>query len=229
MGPVGVGVESTGATTIPTWVAGVVLAAGMTVLATGGIRAQESPDTASVGEGPHSRACTLLERTIFRVDVLTLELRFGPDTAARIRRLVEAGAGRDSIAEVAMRSRDAHARIEFLRDVDMDRFLDGVRTDLRRAADAGVVGRDTFRQISRSLPRWYAFLEGRGVREGDRLVYRIRGDTLHSGYRSADGTWLLQQTDVGPERGLAVLGSYLVPASSFREGLLDSLLGGGGC
>ena len=80
-----------------------------------------------------------------------------------------------------------------------------------------------------NLPRWYAFLEGRGVLEGDRLVYRIRGDTLHSGYRSPSGEWLLRQTDVGPERRRAVLGSYLVEGSSFRERLLDSFVGDGGC
>ncbi len=201
-----------------------------TVLIPGGrpssVRAQAFPfDTASLGSGPYARTCTLLERTIFRVDVLTVDLRFGPETARRIRRLARADAARDTIARIAMRSRNAFARIEFVRDVGMDRFLDGIRRDLRRATDAGVIGRGTFHTISSSLPDWYDFLEERGVRDGDRLLYRVRGDTLHSGYRAADGDWLLQQTDVGPERRLSVLGSYLVEGSSFRKGLLDSLLG----
>ena len=67
------------------------------------------------------------------------------------------------------------------------------------------------------------------MREGDALLYRVRGDTLHSGYRAVTGELLLQQADVGPERRLAVLGSYFVPGSSFREALLDSLLGDEGC
>lgn len=186
-------------------------------------------DTTGLADGPHSRACMLLERTIFQIDVLTVDLRFGSETVTRIRRLIDAGAGRDSVAAVAMTSRNAYALIEFVRDVGMDRFIDGVRTDLRRAVDAGVIDGATYRQVSDNLPRWYGFLEGRDVREGDRLVYRVRGDTLHSGYRAADGEWLLQQTDVGPERRLAVLGSYLVRGSSFREGLLDSLLVPDGC
>lgn len=181
-------------------------------------------DTTSLGQGPHARACTLLERTIFRIDVLTLDLRFGPDTADRIRRLARQGAGRDSVARVAMRSRNAFARMEFLRDVGMDRFIEGIRDDLRQAVRGNVIDQATFDEISGSLPRWYHFLEERGVREGDEVVYRIRGDTLHSGYRSASGEWLLEQTDVGPGRRLAVLGSYLVDGSSLRDGLLDSLL-----
>ncbi|MDX1674305.1 MAG: hypothetical protein R3314_05815 [Longimicrobiales bacterium] len=168
----------------------------------------------------------LLERTLFQVDVLTLELRLGPETAAEVRRHVEARAARDSVARTALRSRNAYARIEFVRDVGMDRFLDGVRSDLRKVEEAGLIDGPTFRQISGSLPDWYSFLEGRGVREGDALLYRVRGDTLHSGYRSASGEWLLRQTDIGPERRRAVLGSYLVEGSSFREGLLDSLIRG---
>lgn len=187
-------------------------------------RGQGGFDTSSLAEGRHARACTLLERTIFKVDVLTLDLRFGPETAERIRRLVREDAPRDSVAEVAMRSRNAFARMEFQRDVGMDRFLDGVRADLRHAVRAGVIDQATYDRISASLPRWYDFLEERGVREGDEILYRIRGDTLRSGYRSAAGEWLLEQTDVGPERRLSVLGSYLVEGSSLRRGLLDSLL-----
>lgn len=193
-------------------------------------RAQGSGfDASSLGEGPYARACTLLERTIFRVDVLTLDLRFGPETAERIRRLAREGASRDSVAEAAMRSRNAFARMQFQRDVGMDRFLDGIRADLRRTVRAGVIDQETYDGISTSLPRWYGFLEERGVREGDEILYWIRGDTLHSGYRSVTGDWLLEQTDVGPERRLSVLGSYLVEGSSLREGLLDSLLREGGC
>ena len=186
-------------------------------------------DTVSVGLGPRARACMLLERTIFQVDVLTVDLRLGSGTADEIRRLVEAGAARDSIATAAIRSQDAWARIRFVRNVGMNQFLDGVRADLARVVEAGLIDRETFDSISRNLPRWYSFLEDRGVRDGDELLYRVRGDTLHSGYRTPSDEWLLRQTDVGQERRLAVLGSYLVEGSSFREGLLDSLVSESGC
>jgi hypothetical protein len=171
----------------------------------------------------------LLERTLFQVDVLTVELRLGPDVADRVRALVEAGASRDSIAETVLRSRDAWIRVEFVRDVAMDRFLDGVRQDLSRTVEAGIIPPRTYREISARLPRWYRFLDGRGIREGDELLYRVRGDTLHSGFRAASGERLMQQTQVGREHRLAVLGSYLVAGSSFRQGLIRSLLDGDPC
>lgn len=187
-------------------------------------------DTASLAHGPSARACMLMERTIFQVDVLTLDLRFGPETAERLQRQLERGAPRDSLARTAMESRNVFARLEFLRDLGMDRFLDGVRADLRTTVRAGLIDQETFEEVSTGLPRWYGFLEERGVREGDQVLYRIRGDTLVSGYRSAQGEMLLQQTDVGPERRLSVLGSYLGEGSSFRERLLDSLMDrDGGC
>ena len=187
-------------------------------------------DTASLGQGAYARACMLMERTIFRVDVLTLELRLDPATAERIRRLVTAGAGRDSIASVALRSQDAFVRVRFVRDVGLDRFIASVRGDLQKVHEAGHVDRRTGRAVSDSLPLWYGFLEARGVKEGDQLLYRIRGDTLVSAYRATDGHRLLQQTDIGPQRRLAVLGSYLVRGSSFRPEILDALLSErGGC
>lgn len=185
-------------------------------------------DTTTLADGPSSRACMLLERTIFQVDVLTLDVRFGPETARALEQLVARGAGRDTLAAVALRSRDVFARIEFLRDVGMDRFLDVVRTDMRRAMEQGIISRATLDDVSDNLPRWYRFLEERGVWEGDSMLYRIRGDTLRSMYRATDGEWLLDQLDVGPERGLSVLGSYFARGSSFRAGLLDSMEGGGG-
>lgn len=203
-------------------------ALGLTVVlsaAASSLKGQGLPfDTASLAHGPSARACMLMERTIFQVDVLTLDLRFGPDTAERLRRQLEQGAPRDALARTAMESRNVFARLEFLRNVGMDQFLDGVRTDLRRTVRAGLIDEETFAAVSSGLPRWYGFLEGRGVRDGDEVLYRIRGDTLVSGYRSANGEMLLEQTDVGPERRLSVLGSYLVEGSSFRERLLDSMM-----
>ena len=192
--------------------------------------AQSPPSyTAGLAEGRYASGCALLERTIFRVDVLEEHLRFGPETAEAIRRLAEAGASRDSIAAAAMASRNAMVRTRFLRDIDTDRFIEGLRSDLRHVVDAGVIPPETFREISGNLPGWYSFLEGRGVREGDEIFYRIRGDTVRSGYRAGDGTWLLERTVVGPDRRLAVMGNHLVVGSGFREKLLDSFLAGGGC
>lgn len=185
----------------------------------------------------------LLERTIFQVDVLTLDIRLGTEAEARLDRLLgdgnaqtedeRAGAaaeGRDeadlpdSVAAVALDAREVLARLEFHRDVDLERFLGGIRDNLRRARAAGIVAADSYESISEDLPGWYSFLKDRGLRSGDRMFQRIRGDTLRTVYVTEDGETLLDQVDVGPERRLAVLGGYFAPGSEFREGLVESAL-----
>lgn len=184
-------------------------------------------DTAGLAAGPFARMEMLLERTIFRVDVLTLRVRLGPEDARRVERLA---AGRDyskaladSLAPVAAGSTDAFARIEFQRGIRLGQFVSSVRGNMRKARDAGYLTEEEYRKIADALPGWFAFLRERPIRRGDELLYRIRGDSLRTVFRTADGEVLLNQTDVGPERRLAVLGSYFAPGSDFREKLIRSL------
>jgi hypothetical protein len=170
---------------------------------------------------------TLFEKTIFKVDVLTLDVRFGPEPARRLEALA---AGRpysstlaDSIAAVAVDARDAWARLRFERNVSLVRFLDGVRKNLKRALQANIIDADSYDDISSDLPVWYQFLAADGIHDGDEMFYRIRGDTLHTAYRAVTGEVLLDQIDIGPERRLSVLGGYFAPKSDFRKGLIKSL------
>ena len=189
---------------------------------------QTSPvDTTNLGSGANAHMHMLLEKTIFKVDVLTLDIRLGPRETVRLDSLL---AGRefskdlaDSVAAVALDSRNAWARIEFQRGVSLDQFLGGVRENLGRAEEAGIVTHEEYETIAASLPRWYAFLEDRRISPGDQMFYRIRGDTLHTVFRTAEGDRLLDQVDVGPERRLSVLGGYFAPKTDFREGLVKSL------
>lgn len=185
-------------------------------------------DTAGLGDGPHARMHMLLEKTIFKVDVLTLDVRFGSVTTQRIEALLagplESGALADSITAAALEAHDVLASIEFQRNVRLGQFLDGIRDNLRRATRAGIVTPAEFRSISTDLPGWYAFLSERGIRSGDLMLQRVRVDTLRTVYVGADGDVLLDQVDVGPERRLAVLGGYFAPGSDFREGLVASVL-----
>lgn len=187
-----------------------------------------SIDTTDMGTGPAARMHMLLEKTLFRVDVLTLDVRFGSITADRIERLLagafDSRALADSIAAAALGADEALARLEFQRDVRLEQFLDGIRDNLRRATRAGIVTPAEFRSISSDLPSWYAFLKERGIRSGDRMLQRVRGDTLRTVYVGADGETMLDQVDVGPEHRLAVLGGYFAPGSDFRRGLVESVL-----
>lgn len=174
----------------------------------------------------------LLEKSIFQVDVLRLEVRFGPEATMRLDSLVAASASAsdldelaDSVAAIALAARDALTSLAFLRDVGLDRFLKGIRDNLGRALAGELITQGEFDGISRALPTWYAFLEDRGIRSGDRMLQRIRGDSLRTVYISAAGDTLLDQADTGAHRRLAVLGGYFAPGSDFREGLVESLVG----
>jgi hypothetical protein len=183
-------------------------------------------DTASLAAGPFATMSTRLEKTIFRVDVLDLTLRFGPETAGRLETLVRARPPgvEDSVARAAVETRDAFARIVFLREVRLGPFVDGVRENMRKAREAGILAPEAYDAIAAALPRWFAFLEERRIRKGDQILYRIRDDSLRTVFLGGDGHVWLDQVDVGPERRLAVLGSYFARGSDFRDGLVRSLL-----
>jgi hypothetical protein len=172
----------------------------------------------------------LLEKTIFNVDVLTLSVSLGGPHADSLRsmapeekptRQVE-----DSVALMATRSTCADSELEFLRNVSLGQFIDAIRNSSRAAHEAGFIESETYELIDGSLQGWYAFLDGRGVRDGDRMSYRIRGDTLGILYRASDGAVLLDQTEIDAARRQSVLAGYFAPGSDFRDGLMESFFSG---
>ena len=180
-------------------------------------------DLSSLDMG-HPAMATLLEKTIFKVDVAWLEIWFTPEVDRRIGALAAGSskASADSIAAVATHATDVLARLHFERNVSLGQFLDGLQGSARHARDARIISDAAYGDIVISSPTWYAFLEERGIHDGDEMLYRIRGDTLRTVFRGVEGEILLDQRDVGPERGLSVLGGYLAPGSDFRRGLIES-------
>lgn len=172
----------------------------------------------------------LLEKTLFNVDVLWLTVRIRGDAAERLRDLDRGGeltdAMADSVAWIAAHARCGGVRLDFVRDVSLDRYFDATRSSLGAARKAGFITAETQEFVSSSLPEWYEFIEGRGVRDRDRMIYRIRGDTLRIEYHGADGDLLLDRTDVGARRRRALLGGYFAPGSDFRERLIRSFARG---
>lgn len=183
-------------------------------------------DTAGLADGPFATMQMLYERTLLNVDVLRLTLRFDAETALQLERL-GAGAPPDSIAAVALQSRNVLVRSEFLRNVDLDQFLDGLQQSLDGAHRAGILSDTELETVLQSVNTEYSVLAERGIRDGDTMWYRIRGDSLHVAVQAPDGHVLLESRPVGPERRRAVLGGYLAPGSDFREKLVESLPGGG--
>ena len=172
---------------------------------------------------------TVLKRGFLfvQVDVVGVVVRFGEHTTSELRRLVQEGADpeqvRNEIADAAMGSRDALIELTFQRDVTLKKFLDEARRNTERVWKAGLVERTVYDRIRKLLPFWFASLKDRGVREDDRMCYRILGDELHTTYTGADGTVYVDQTNVGDGTCKAVLGVYFLKDSDFRQGLIDSL------
>lgn len=184
-------------------------------------------DTTSLATGPYTRMHALLERTIFGVDILTLNIRVDEETARELERIAT---GNDyselranSVAAVMVGARDVFIRMCFHRGISLDQLLDGIRENLVSARDAGIVSPGTYEMVSDSLGPWYAPLEDRGIRDGDSMLYRIQGDSLRVVYRDVDGRILLNQLRVSRSRSLAVLGGYFAPGAELREDLVRSL------
>ena len=191
-------------------------------------------DTTHLATGPYASMQTLLEKTIFQVNVVDLTLRYDSATTARIRRAVEgreySDALADTVAAAVLGARNVNAHLDFRRDIGLDRFLESVHENMMKARDAGMLADSAFRRFEGELSGWYSALEGRGVKDGDITRYRIRGDSLWVVYRSAAGDTLIHRTDVGEQHRRAVIGGYLAPGVDFREGLVRSLFeeqGGG--
>lgn len=186
-----------------------------------------SADTTELDPGRYGRMHALLERTIFQVDVAELTLLYDSATAGRVGGLVRnrefSEALTDSVARAVLAAERVHGRLEFLRGVSLDQFLESLRRSMEMARDADLLADSAYRSFRGQLRGWYSALEGRGIAEGDVTEYRIRGDTLRVIYRSGGGDVLIDRTDVGEEHRRAVLGGYLAPGSDFREGLIRSL------
>ena len=185
-------------------------------------------DPGELGSGPFHEMEALMEVTIFRLDILTLTVRVGPETAARLEDLVEGRtyteALADSVAAVMLEADDAWARQVFHRDVSVDRLIDGMRETAERAADAGFVSEGYVRDFADRLPTLFAFLDERGAREGDEMLIRLEGDIRRSLYRDAGGRVLMREENRDPEGRGASIPSFFAPGTRFREGLVRSLL-----
>ncbi len=186
-------------------------------------------DLASLATGPFARMSTLYEKSFlfFSIDVLSLEVRFGSEVAGKVKLLVQNGDESskiaDSIADTAIHAQDAFVHIRFLRDISLNRFIQEARQSTKLVREAGIIDNPSYEHISKNLPIWYASLANRGIREGDEMFYRIRGESLRSVYLGVDGTIYVDQEDKGRLFSVAVLGSYFVAKSKFRKGLLQSL------
>jgi hypothetical protein len=182
-------------------------------------------------ETPYSAMKTLLEKTVFDVNVLTLEVKVDPATAERLER---AAAGKpfseevaSEVARIVLTGNEAWVRMTFHRGASQEQFLRGIRENMKRALAAGWITEEHFEDVSENLPRWYDFLADRGVKKGDRVLYWIHDRRLETAFRGVDGKVYLDTDEEDPQAREGVLGSFFAPGSDFRKGLVRSLLRAG--
>jgi hypothetical protein len=198
------------------------IAAVVSVLMTAGVHTE--PTRADDDRYGHMHM--VLERTWFGIDVARVDVWFDPAARDALQRLVvgqrysEERAER--IARVAMQAADVHVQVEMLRDGSLGQFLDAVHDNLVHARDAGYISADDFTAAWQSVQKDFAPLAKRGLKRGDRLIYRGRGDSLQTLVVAGDRV-LLDLSSDDPRARPAMVAGYFAPKTDFREKLIRSL------
>jgi len=205
-----------------------VMLAGLIGLASGAAFAEppslHAPDLA---QGPYSSMKMTLKKTILRINVADIDVRFDKAAQARFASLATGkGYSKDlaqQLAPVAIDAAHAVVQMQFNHDVSLDRWMGVVKDNLEQARSAGLISRELEQQVGKGLPDWFSPLKQRGYEKGDRLLYEVRPDSLHTAVVSKDGTVLLDRVDRDAGVRRVVLPSYFAPDSDFREPLLKSI------
>ncbi|UCF38363.1 MAG: hypothetical protein JSU96_05795 [Acidobacteriota bacterium] len=165
-----------------------------------------------------------------KFEIARIEICFGASTSSELKRL---STGRelsaeleDQIAGIAFNADDVLIRVEFKRNLSLDRLLSELRRNVRMVHQAGIIDPYIYRETIGNLPRWYDFLESRGPKEGDQMLYRVGGDGLRAQYLR-DKQVLGDQFFTGSVRRDTILGGYFAPKSSYRKDLIRSLFSSG--
>lgn len=173
----------------------------------------------------------LLERTFLKVNVIYLEVFVEPSGAEKIGMLIEgkekySNELAEALSSAVIETPSVFVRMEFLRNVSQKQFFAGIEKNMKKTMKAGWIDEAYIEETLANLPKWYGFMEERGIKKGDRMVYWVHGDTLDSSYHGVEGEVLLDRNQTGPMRRYGVLGSYFAPKSDFRKKLVKSLVEG---
>ncbi len=171
----------------------------------------------------------VLEKTIFKVDAVRLEVTVAGETPALVAQLLsrwpDRGSSSDSVAALYLGSKRADVRMTFLRSFGLNRFLDANRDVLRKLVRSGHLTEEEFQRLDGENRRRFAVLAADGVRDGDRLEHEVSGDTVTTVYTDVTGAVRIDEVQVGSDQRMALLGSLFGPRSGFRKGLLDLVYG----
>jgi hypothetical protein len=168
----------------------------------------------------------MLEKTWFKVDAAKVDVWFGPETRDLLQQIAAGQRYSDEraeqIARTVMKSPDVTVQIEMVRNASLGEFLDAAKGNLEHARDAGYITADNFTVAWQSVQKDFAPLAKRGLKKGDRLVYRARDDKLQTTI-TADDKVLLDLSSDDPHARTSMLASYFAPKTDFRDKLIKSL------
>jgi len=187
-----------------------------------------SLDAPELAQGAYSSMHMLLQKTVLKIDVATVDVRVDRPTQAHFAELAR---GQQysypldaQLASAAIAAPHAVVQMQFVRDVPLNRWIGVVRDNLELAREAGLITRDIEQKVSNAIPQWFAPLAERGYQKHDRLIYSITPDTLRTVVVSAGGQLLLDLSDHEAGARRVVMASYFAPKSDTREPLIRSLL-----
>ncbi|HLK91209.1 MAG TPA: hypothetical protein VKZ18_15025 [Polyangia bacterium] len=195
-----------------------------TAMTAGALPSLDSPELA---QGPYSAMHMLLQKTVLKINVANIDVRFDKPTQSKLAELA-----RDKpysypldaqLAAAAIGAPRAVVQMQFVRDIPLNRWIGVVRDNLELAREAGLIGRDIEQKVSSGIPQWFAPLADRGYKKGDRLLYAVTPDTLRTVVLSEGGQLLLDLTEREAGSRKVVLASYFAPKSDTRESLIRSL------
>ncbi len=180
-----------------------------------------------LAQGKYSTMHMLLEKTVMKVDVLTVDVRLGKKAHGEVSKLANGkqysdGLG-NQIATHAIKADNAVVQLTFKRSVPLNTWIGAVRENLQQARAAGLISAALEQKVSNGLPEWFSALKDRGFKTGDRVLYRVRPDKLTTAVVSTEGHLLVYRSDADKEGRGVVMASYFAPKSDFREPLLQSL------
>src|SRR5690606_1004720 len=191
----------------------------------GGVPSLQAKELA---RGPFASMHMLLEKTFLKVDVATIDIRFGKPSQAKFSEIAKGKSYSKGLAQelakVAVEADNAVVQLKFKRDVSLDQWIDSVRESLEKAASAGLISADLRKRVSSGCPQWFAAIRDRGCEEGDRVMYGVETDALRTVMIPHGGKVMVDRTDKGADKRRLVLATYFAPGTDYREPLLRSLL-----
>jgi len=159
--------------------------------------ALEAAWTTGLGEEPGAVLGFLFEVTFMKIDVAEVEVRLADPDAAAIAVIVDEGGRndrrRDRVADVLHAAAPVAYGMTFKRDSDLGKFFKGMLGNMERAVAAGEITAPEYARVDREYRALMAPYGERGVRKGDRLLYRLDAGTGHLALIGVDGAVLLDQ------------------------------------